>query len=268
MLAGMASRRSGLLWTVLLSVLGLGTTALRYSLDQVFGDFVAGRITDALGAWTGVEEARVIAFVATWLLPAASIAAAMWLTAVVLRWHRADVTEQEAPPRPPPRREPSFANRLADATGPGRLEFAFGEGHPFSEHPPNPAGTEQRVVRVAVVNVGGEHLDDCRAHIEQITPGPDRGAAPFNPISLTADGFSLRPGGRKLLDVASFNERYPDGTATPEISISTPSAFFGVVVPADKPQTLRLRATAAGGVFAEAVCRAFVEDGSLRLVRV
>jgi hypothetical protein len=62
-LAGMASRRSGLLWTVLLSVLGLGTTALRYSLDQVFGDFVAGRITDALGAWTGVEEARVIAFV-------------------------------------------------------------------------------------------------------------------------------------------------------------------------------------------------------------
>jgi hypothetical protein len=268
----MATRRSGLFWTVLAAIFGLATTLLRYALEQVLGDFVTDRITGVLGAWTGVEEAQVIAFVATWLLPAAIIAAAMWLTAVVLRWHRADGTEQEAPPRPPLRREPSFANSRPDAagpTGPGRLEFAFGEGHPFSEHPPNPAGTEQRSVRVALRNAGGADLDDCNVYLERITPGHDRPAAPFSRVRLNLDAFSLRSGGQKLIGIAAYNERYPDGTAAPEIVISTPGAFFAEVfkVPADKTHTLLLRATAEHGVFAEATCRLFVEDGRLRLVK-
>jgi hypothetical protein len=144
----------------------------------------------------------------------------------------------------------------------------FGDGHPFSEHALDPpTGAERRVVRVALLNGGSGHLDDCQVRVEQMTPGPDRAAGePFRPFALTADGFSLRPGARKLLDVAVHYERNPDGAASPNIRIVCPGTVFAVTAPADKAHTMRLRAFTAEGVFTEATCRLFVEDGRLRLL--
>jgi hypothetical protein len=87
----------------------------------------------------------------------------------------------------------------------------------------------------------------------------------LHPIALTADAFSLRPGATKFLRVASYDERRPDGSAAAEVNVHTPAAFFGVVVPADKSHTLRLRATSIGGVYLEATCRLFVQNGRHRL---
>lgn len=153
-------------------------------------------------------------------------------------------------------------------TGSGRLEFVFGDAHPFSELAIDPEGRECRFVRVALLNTGDEHLDECQASIVQMTPGPERAAgAPFYPLALTADSFSLRPGARKFLDIAFHYERSTDGTADPRILIMAKRRTFAVTAAADRVHAMCLRAETADGMFTEATCRLFVEDGRLRLVR-
>ena len=151
--------------------------------------------------------------------------------------------------------------------GPVELGFVFGDEPPFSERFPYPPGIAHRMARVAVANVGDGHLDDCRVTIVRMTPGPEQGAAPCDPIMVTTDGFSLRPGARKLLEIASYDERYPDGTAARAIRIGGSTTLIKAMVPADMVHTLQLRAGAADGVLATASCRLFVEDGRLRLLK-
>lgn len=151
--------------------------------------------------------------------------------------------------------------------GPVEFGFVFGDEPPFSERFPYPPGIAHRMAWVAVANVGGEHLDDCRVTIERMPPGPEQGAAPCDPIMATTDGFSLRPGARKLLEIASYDERFPDGTAARGIRIGGSTTLGKAMVPADMVHTLQLRAIAADRVLATASCRLFVEEGRLRLLK-
>ena len=85
----MPTRSTSLFWTILLSVAGLCSGALFYVLRKIFGDFVGSWVAETIGAWTGIEEARVKAIVAGWLPAVAIIAFAMWVTFVVTRWRYA-----------------------------------------------------------------------------------------------------------------------------------------------------------------------------------
>ena len=235
----------------------LSTALFGYLFGEIIGDFIGGWVTAEIGARTGVEEAWVRAFIAGWLLPAAVIAAVMWLTAIVVRW-RADANA------------PSPRSARGPQAGRGKLGFVFGEHHPFTEHKRGAAGAVRRTLRVALANLGGTDLDDCHVYMEQITPGRELPGVPSERIHLHREGFPLRARGRKMIDVAAYDEALPDGSRADSIVVNMPEATFRdfFKVSAAKTHTLLLRATSADGVFAEATCRLFVENGRLRLVEL
>lgn len=199
----------------------------------------------------------VPAQIAGWLLPAAIIAAAMWLTAIVVRL-RADAST------------PAPHSAGGSQAVPGKLAFVFSDKLSLPEHIHDAAGKVRRVVRVAILNTGGAEMGGCRVFVERITPGRNLPDVPFERFRIDRDSFSLRPGGSKEVDVAGYDEVLPDGSAAMDIVVSMPEAAFAdfFKVPAAVRHTLLLRAEAAGGVYAEATCRLYVEGGRLRLAKL
>jgi hypothetical protein len=72
--------------TFLFAIWALFSAVLSYFLKEITGDFASGWVTDEIGARTGIGEAQVKAVISAWLPAMVTVAAAMWLTAFVLRW--------------------------------------------------------------------------------------------------------------------------------------------------------------------------------------
>ena len=103
MVGGMPARPKTLARVLLVAFGVLCFFVLSYLTREVVGDFISGWITEEIGARTGVGEPQVRAFIAAWLLPAASIVLAMWFAAVVTRWRvKAEHAERDVLSRPSP----------------------------------------------------------------------------------------------------------------------------------------------------------------------
>lgn len=237
-----------------LSLVGSGIWWLvEWAADKEYGDAAFGQVKTVLG----------IAVSSDWLQGAFAFGPPLLLGCfgIYLLW------------RAPRAISPERINAASDlvptsAAQPGRLKFCFGDDQSLSELIPDPSGFERRVVRVALINSGGTDLDDCRVYLERMAPSPEPPAVPLGRISLNLESFSLRPGGQRLIAVASYHERQPDGAVATGIMLNTPGQFFGKSVPSSASYTLLLRATAVGGIYSEATCRLLVVNGRLALTKL
>jgi hypothetical protein len=128
----------------------------------------------------------------------------------------------------------------------------------------SPAGTIRRMLKVSTLNQGNGWLSNCRLSVEQTAP-----SIYDNAVELES-AFTLQVGERQYSWFLYFDEKFPDGHATPKVLLAHRSGGFYVEIgfSTTQPTIFALKATSNEARERTTSFRAFVENGHLQMEKL
>ena len=103
------------------------------------------------------------------------------------------------------------------------IQILLGNDLPFQCLQVFPVGTKRRVIRIGLRNVGNGHISNCALHIKGIWKCWQQSQ---ETSALLEKGFGLMPDEIRYVDVAAYDESYPDGSSSGQ-HITVPIPLVG-----------------------------------------